>query len=221
MRALLLAVGILVLAATPAFAHTEFDPDEAAPGSVVVVTLNAADERDDAAIVKVELFPPDDFAVPVADPTAATAGWTATVFEDRVEWTGPPADGDQSFTVTLGPLPDQETRLQFKVLETYDSGDIDRWIEDYPIDGAEPEMPGPILDLVPGAAGTVPEATVALAPDTTLEVTPLQTTETTTVATAGAGTDDDDDSATPTIIVVMVIGVVAIGAGIFLIRRRR
>jgi hypothetical protein len=233
MRALVLALAVVVAAAAPAFAHTGFEPDEAAPGSVVTVQLNAADERDAAAIAKVELFPPDELALTMADPIAATPGWTGVVLADRVEWTGPPADGDQVFSITLGPFPSEEIRVQFKVLQTYDNGDVDRWIDDYPIDGAEPEMPGPFVDLVPGAAGEVPAETVPPAPDTTLAsgttdttlaATPLESSDTTGVdgvAVESDGTDTDDSSALPIVIAVVVIGVAVAGAGYVMVRRRK
>lgn len=226
MRAFLLAIALVVFTAGPAFAHTEFDPDEAAPGSTVTVTLNAADERDDANISKVELSGPTDVTVVMADPLAATEGWTGTVLDDRVEWSGPPTEGDQSFTITLGPLPDAAgTRLQFKLVETYDNGQVDRWIEDYPIDAAEPDMPGPVIDLVAGATDATTD-TEADGSDTstTLEIMPLEsgddTSEAAVAITADEVDDDDDASNTGVIVAVMAVGVIAIVAGIYFIRRR-
>ena len=42
--------------------------------------------------------------------------------------------------------------LQFKVLQTYDNGDVDRWIEDA-TEGAD--NPGPVVDVVEAAPGSL------------------------------------------------------------------
>jgi hypothetical protein len=221
-----LVVAVVVTRVAPAVAHTGFEPDEAAPGTIVTVTLNAADERDAAAITKVELFLPENVDVPVADP-AGPPGWGANVLDGSVVWEGPASDGDQSFTVTFGPLPTELQRLQFKVLQTYDNGEIDRWIEDH-LPGAEPEMPGPVIDLVEGGPGTIPEATTTVsAPDPTVVIQQQTTTteaagnETDDAGAPGEADDDDDSSVLPIVVIVVGAVLVVAGAGLYLGARRR
>lgn len=168
----LLGALVTLLTATPAAAHTGFDPDEAGPGMIAAVTLHLADERDDAAIVKAELFVPEGHVIDVV-PVAQPAGWRATTVADRTVWEGPGTDGAVQLRMLLGPLPAAPQRLQFKVLQTYDDGEVDRWIEEWPEGAAEPAMPGPILTLAPGAPGTVPDpaATTTTAPTTAAPTT--------------------------------------------------
>ena len=213
-RLVLLTLAFVCVLATPVLAHTTFTPDEAGPGTIVRVTLNAADERDDAVITGVELFFPEGVTIPAGELASDGPGWTGTVFPDRIQWTGGTADGDQRFPMSLGPLPDQPGRLQFKVLQTYGNGDVDRWIQDWPAGAPEPDMPGPVLDLVPGAPGTVSETT--LPPATTVPPTTTTTaapTTTTTDAPADAGDDGDDDGLSAGAIVAIAAATAALGAG--------
>lgn len=232
----ILAIAFVLVAtcAGPVAAHTAFDPDEAAPGAVITVTLNAADERDGAAMTKVELFLPENVEVPVSDPATGAMGWTATTNADAVVWEGPPTDGDQSFAVTLGPLPADPQRLQFKVLQTYDNGDIDRWIEEHPAGAAEPGMPGPVIDLVAGGPGTIPEPTTSTAPPPVPDPTVVALDDPTTTTAAGDDStdvaasdaadgddDDDDDSVLLPVVIAIVIGAVVLGGGGYALARRR
>ncbi|MGQ0826428.1 MAG: DUF1775 domain-containing protein [Actinomycetota bacterium] len=128
--------------------------------AIIGLALTAADERDDAVITTVELFFPEDVTIPVVAVAMPPGGvWGYTTSATGITWNGGTAEGDQSFAFTIGPLPAEPRRLQFRVVQTYDNGDTDRWIADMPVEGGEPEMPGPVLDLVVGAAGTVPDAT--------------------------------------------------------------
>jgi hypothetical protein len=89
--------------------------------------------------------------------------------------------------LTIGPLPDTEGRLQFKVVQTYSDGSEDAWIDDWPEDQPEPPNPGPILDLVAGAPGTVPASSEVAGPAVTETVPTLSVAEATesTVTTTG------------------------------------
>lgn len=122
--ACLAAAATVVLLAASAGAHTEWEPEAAAPGSVAQLTLFVEDEQPDAGTNKVELV----FAEPltVAAPPEVP-GWTATVVDGElggpaggVTWGGGPQPDNVELPITLGPLPDEPGRLQFKVLQTYD-----------------------------------------------------------------------------------------------------
>ena len=191
LAAVLLGSGLCVCAlALPAAAHVEFEPEEAGPGVVIDLTLNVEDERDDAMIQTVELFMPEDSGVVVVD-VPFSDPWGGTYSDTGITWSGGTEDGDQELAFTVGPTPDTPQRLQFDALVTYDDGSVDRWIEDFPEGGDEPEMPAPVLEVVEGGPGTVPET---VAPDPTVaEGTSTIAPETTTTPTSAPESDDDED----------------------------
>jgi uncharacterized protein YcnI len=219
------AVAALVAAATPAAAHNEWEPATAAPGSVVDLTLFVAGEQPDAGTTTVELFFPAPITVAALP---AVPGWTATLMDGQlggptggVTWAGGPTPGDLELPIRLGPLPGEPGRLQFKTVQTYDNGEVDRWIDEWPEGAPEPPAPGPVLDLVPGGPGSVPATTAA--PTTTAATT--TTTEATTTTTeadqaAAEDTDDSDSNVVPWVIAAVVVFAVA-GGGFAYLRSRR
>jgi uncharacterized protein YcnI len=224
------AAAVIMLAALPAAAHTEWEPNTAAPGSIVALTLFAEDEKPDAGTLSVELQFPHALTIvelgPVEGWTAAPvggavgAGATAT----GVLWTGGPAPGDLELPITLGPLPDQEGRLQFKAIQTYDNGEIERWIGDWPAGAPEPDHPGPVLDLVAGGPGTIPATTVpATAAPTTAAAQPSTTEDldaTVTIETDLDATEDDDANALPFVILGLLVAAVVVGGVVLYLRSR-
>jgi len=224
------AAGALVLMAGTAAAHTEWQPEDAAPGSVVDLTLFLEDEQPDAGTVKVELSFPEPLTVAGLP---AVAGWTATVVDGQVGgpatgviWDGGPASDDVLLPITLGPLPSQPGQLQFKVVQTYDNGEIDRWIDDWPAGAPEPESPGPVLGLVPGAAGSIPPTTAA--PATTAPATTEAPATTTTEASddeseeASAPTESEDEGTSPAAwLIPVAIVLAAAGGAYYFLRKRR
>ncbi len=228
-RAICVVSCAIVGTASAAFAHVEFDPSTAAPGSVIDLVLFVEDEQPDAGTNRVELVFPEDTPVTLAA-VPEVAGWVATpqggsVGEPvtGVVWEGGPEPEDLELPIALGPLPTSPGRLQFKVLQTYDNGEIDRWIAEWPAGAGEPDNPGPVLDLVEGGPGEVPETS----PDTTAAQTTTIGTPPTTAGDPGATAataepDDDDDGASPVLIVLIVVVVLgAIGGGVAVLRRRR
>ena len=210
---------VLAFVARPAAAHNEFEPAEAAPGSVATLTFFAEDEQPDAGTNKLELQFPEPITV-VELP--AVEGWTATVVGGElggpatgVTWEGGPEPDDVEFPITLGPLPTEPGRLQFKSIQTYDNGEDDAWIADWPEGAAEPDNPGPVLDLVAGAPGSVPDTTDVPAATT---IAP-----TTTVADEAAAAEDDDDSDSSALPIVIgaVVVLAAAGGAVAFFRSRR
>ncbi|HEX5614510.1 MAG TPA: DUF1775 domain-containing protein [Acidimicrobiia bacterium] len=219
---------VVVLLATPAFAHTGFTPEQAAPGSVITLELSVQNERPDSGTTQVELVFPEGAALVVAD-LPLTEGWTAAVVDGAIggpasgiTWTRPagPAGENPVLTVRLGPLPVQEGRLQFKVVQTYANGEVDRWIDDWPAGSAEPERPGPVLDLVAGGPGD-PAPTTSDAPDS--NASPTTTTIPAVLPpTAVVPADDTDGGVSVLPVVLGVIVVLLTGAGlVFRARQRR
>jgi Domain of unkown function (DUF1775) len=195
--AVLATTGGLLAASAPAvFAHAEFDLDEVAPGSIVALHLSVENESQTAGTTQVELRFPQPLVI-VELPTAE--GWTATAVDGTVGaeaigvlWVRPTAspDEDPSLPLTIGPLPASEGRMQFKVLQTYSDGTEDAWISDWPVGEPEPDKPGPVLDLVAGAPGTIPE------PTTTTTTTPADIPDTTPVTQAPIASAPDTQPAT-------------------------
>jgi hypothetical protein len=227
------ASAVVVLSAPAAFAHSEFEPSTAAPGSVITLTLHLENEQSDAGTTNVDLRFPEGQTLTVAE-LPAVDGWTATLQggdtvpgpATGVVWSRPASsaspDDDPELPVRLGPLPAQLGRLQFKVLQTYSNGEVDRWIDDWPAGAPEPDAPGPVVDLVAGGPGDVPASTApatTVAPATTTEPS---TTSTTASDSASAADDDgDDDGNAAPVIIGIIAAIVVIGGGAAAIAARR
>lgn len=216
------ALGVAVVA-TPAFAHVELTPSSANAGETVEFTLFAENEQPDAAITQIELQFPEAAEIILADlPTPE--GWTVEVVDGEVggpvggvTWAGGSEPEDAEFPLTLGPLPDEPRRLQFKAIVTYDNGEEDAWIADWPEGAEEPENPGPIVDVV-AAGDTVTTATEEEHDDE--EAT--ETTATIAGSDEEASDEDEDDEGNLLGILIGVAVIIAVGAGAtWLYMRRR
>ena len=172
------AVVGLVLVAGPASAHVTVGADDNHQGaSDSVLTFRVPNEEDAATTVKVVVTFPTKDPLPSVKP-GPKPGWTVTTktvtfatpikTDDgtltsgvgQVTWTaksaadGIPVGGFDSFTVLVGPLPDQATELAFPTTQTYSDGKTVAWIEPTPAGGTAPEHPAPVLALAPAAAGS-------------------------------------------------------------------
>ncbi|MGH9050348.1 MAG: YcnI family protein [Acidimicrobiia bacterium] len=211
------AVGaVLIVLAGPARAHVTIDPDEAARGGFATVRFRVPNERNDAATTSLEVEFPTDNPIPSAR-IQPVAGWTATVetapapgapesgeggadepaeMVTRITWTGGAIQPGQfeEFPVSMGPLPDDADQLLFPAIQTYDSGEVVRWIEETPPSGEEPESPAPVLTLTAG--------------DEAVEDPDNGASE-----TAADDSDDDDDGNTLAV-VALVVGALGLLTGI-------
>ena len=205
-----------------AWAHVEFDPSVVPAGEVAHLTLTLENEQSDAGTVKIELVFPKPLTV--ADvPDSDT--WTVTVQGGNIgadatgiTWDRSSASPTENPTVKLdlGPIPSGAPQLQFKVLQTYSNGEIDRWIQDWPAGQPEPESPGPVLKVTdlpptPPTSTTLPSSTAPSATTTTTSST------TTTVAT----NDKNDDSNAGLIVAIIAAALVIGGTAVWAVRRRR
>ena len=236
-----LAFVLVAAAAVPAFAHSEIQPGSAEAGATVPFNLFVEDEQSDASTVKVELSFPQPLVL-AALPEAA--GFTATAVGGSVggEATGITWDGASESDVNVPfslVMPGTEGRLQFKVLHTYDNGEVERWIAEWPAGAPEPDNPGPVVDVV--ASGTPTSA--AQSPDEHAaehaaegdhdEATSEDEhaaehaengdhAEATPLTTSAESEDDSDDSNTGTIVLIAIIAVLVIGGGIaFVVMRKK
>jgi uncharacterized protein YcnI len=162
----------VVIPAGPASAHVSVSPAQAAQGGFAVLAFRVPNERESAATTKVQLYFPT--GTPIIGATVRqTLGWKAQVERGQlpapvtvdgktltngvlsITWTAQdgadPLTGSdyQEFGVSLGPLPKAD-RVVFKALQTYNDGEVVRWIEE-PVDGQdEPEHPAVVLRLTAG-----------------------------------------------------------------------
>ncbi|MFF1908862.1 YcnI family protein [Kitasatospora sp. NPDC058218] len=172
--ALTAATSVVVLAG-PAFAHVTVNPGSAQQGGYTAVDFRVPNENDTASTVKLEVNLPLDH--PLASVrTLPMPGWTAVVEKSKLDkpikvhgndvneavskitWTADAgtkiAPGQfQEFRVSLGPLPTDTDKMIFKALQSYDNGDVVRWIDEAKDGQPEPAKPAPVLTLSKAAAG--------------------------------------------------------------------
>jgi uncharacterized protein YcnI len=216
--AALVGAGVLSLG-SPAGAHVAIDPAEAPKGGDAVLAFNVPNEMDGASTTQLEIAFPSDH--PIADAKVLPKpGWsfkvdtmkvttpiktdTGDVTEAvaKITWTGgaiKPGEFDR-FVVSVG-LPDDASSLEFKAIQTYDNGQVVRWIEDTPKGGPEPDHPTPVLTLVAAKDAAGSAGTAATLPKD--------------LAKSG-----DVDSAKIVSIIALVIGLVGVLLGGFALLRR-
>lgn len=226
-----LAGSAVLLAAVPAFAHVTVQPSTAVKGSYSTVNFKVPNEQDSASTTRIEVSLPTDH--PIASVSLQPVpGWTAqvstvklatplktddgTVSEavSKIVWSGGKiAPGQfQQFPVSFGPLPTDTDSLVFKALQTYDNGDVVRWIEVPQAGQPEPENPAPKLTLTSGDTAA-PTGTPAAAPAS-------DTKGSTTTAAATASSSDSDGTARALGITGIVVGAFGVAFGVFAGRRR-
>jgi periplasmic copper chaperone A len=175
-------VVLLLTLADVASAHVTVNPRTAQQGGYTKVAFRVPNERDTASTTQLEINFPTDHPIASVS-TRPVPGWTSAVEKTTLEkpittnggqitetvskitWTGGRiAPGTfEEFDVSLGPLPTDTDQLVFKALQTYDNGEVVRWIDTAPPGAAEPEHPAPVLKLTP--ANPSPAATATTSGD--------------------------------------------------------
>jgi uncharacterized protein YcnI len=225
----LAAGAAVVLPATSAFAHVTVNPKEAVQGRYAKLSFRVPNERDDAGTNKLEVI------LPAEHPFASVSvrpqpGWTYTVERtklptpikvhdneisetvSKITWTGGVVKPHEfnEFEVSVGPLPEDADSITFKALQTYENGEVVRWIEEE-APGVEPERPAPVLKLTKADSAT------------TETTTPGQTAQAGEVAeskSADAVSKSDVDSARMFGILGMAFGLLGFGSAMASRRRR-
>ncbi|RKE20421.1 YcnI family protein [Streptomyces sp. TLI_171] len=227
--ALVVAAGALLASAVPAFAHVTVQPGSAQQGGYTAVAFRVPNESDTASTVKLEVNLPLDH--PMASVrTQPLPGWTAVMEKSKLDkpldshgqqiteavskitWTADAgtkiAPGQfQEFRVSLGALPSDTDTLTFKALQTYDNGEVVRWIEESKDGQPEPAKPAPTLTLTKAAA-----ASAAPADHHSGDATGQQQT--------AAAAKSSDSTARTLGVVGIVVGVVGAALGVAGLRRR-
>ncbi|MDX3380942.1 YcnI family protein [Streptomyces niveiscabiei] len=170
----LLAAGGVLAAAGAASAHVTVHPESYAQGATDgLLTFRVPDEDDKASTSRVQVLLPTDHPL-LGVLVHAQDGWTPKVTTTKLKtpvktddgtitdavseitWTGGKiAPGRfEDFGVAFGQLPEDATKLEFKTLQTYDSGKVVRWIEAAGQGDDDPENPAPVLTLTSGKPAT-------------------------------------------------------------------
>lgn len=209
LSATLASIAALALAVpTGAAAHVTLQPDEATAGDYVVLDVRVPNERDDAATTKVDVQFPPGFVFASYEPVP---GWTTQVRMEKsaqplsnhgeevneqvgqVTWT---AESDaygvqpgqfRDFPISVQIPEDAGDSLTFKALQTYEDGEVVRWI------GApESDEPAPQVTVSQGSGGHGDSHDDDEASD---------------------GGSDDDDGGDTLAIVALIIGALGLIAG--------
>lgn len=199
---ILAAVAALsLLSVGAADAHVTVNPSSAPKGGFAKLTFRVPNEDDAANTTQVEVVFPQDAPLAFAS-VKPVPGWTFAVEKthlaspiksddgdvtdvvSKITWSGGKIEpGEfQEFDVSVGPLPEDKDSMTFKALQTYDNGEVVRWI-DIQSGDEEPEHPAPVLTLT--AAASDHHATSSDATDTT--TSPAKASDSTARALGGAG----------------------------------
>lgn len=164
------AVTLVVGSGSIAAAHVSVHANDAVQGGSTEIAFRVPSESDTASTVAVRIaFPAETPIAKVA--VLPQAGWTYRVTKanlpapvqaghgeevsevvSEIEWRAASPEmgvkpGEyQVFRVSAGPLP-QADRLVFKVIQSYEDGQVQRWIEEPVAGEPEPENPAPVLAL--------------------------------------------------------------------------
>lgn len=220
-----------------AMGHVTLQPDKAAAGGFTRLDVRVPNEQDDAGTRKVEVQMPPGFIFVSTEPVA---GWTAKTTTRKIDkpidshgekiteevatvtFTGRGEDGVirpgefRDFGLSVGvPEGRPGSKLTFKSLQTYQGGEVVRWI------GApDSEEPAPQVTLTAAEE----DGGGAADKDTTTDAgTPVADTGAGTPAPAEAsgGDGDDGDGLAIAALVVGGLGLAAGGAGLATARKAR
>ena len=224
-----LAVAVALAAPAAAHAHVTVQPSTVPAGGFTRLDVRIPNERENKGTVKVDLKLPPGFLTASYE---SVPGWSVKVTKEklakpvkvegfdvteqvgRITWTG---DGKQGviapgqfrdFGLSLAmPKAKAGSKLTFKALQTYQGGEVVRWIG--PEDGDEP---APTVTLTAGAEGGGHGAPAAGSGSAA---------STTTQAPASAAGDEGSDGLALAALVVGGLGLLAGIGGLLAARRTR
>ena len=159
------ALGGALIIAAGAAAHAEMSPAVALTSHGQLFTLAVPTEKESAATTKVELTPPDGFAI---DSFVPSPGWTRNVKStgsgeqtkiEQVTWSGGHTPTEEDAVFQFLASADSSKTYSFKVRQTYSDGSVVDW------SGAESsDTPAPQVEFKSslGGGGSNTLAIVAL-----------------------------------------------------------
>src|SRR6266550_3060816 len=160
------AGAIVCALAAPAAAHVSVDPPSAPQGATVRLSFLVPNEEPKATVTKLQVLFPTPPETPIPGVAVGQKpGWRTTVTKKHlaqaivtddgtitdvvgeIDWVAstpsaavkPGEFGE--FTIDADGLPDDETEVVFKAIQTYSNGVITRWID--PVTPNGPEAPHP------------------------------------------------------------------------------
>lgn len=154
--------GVLALAG-PAMAHVTVQPNEQVVGSFARFVVRVPNERPDASTIKIDVeFPPLAFVsfqdVPgwertvemrTLDEPLEVFGEQITEVVGTVTWEGGEIEPNEFEEFGFSArMPETQETLEFPAIQTYDSGEVVRWIG--PTDSEEPAALVQVLDIGAG-----------------------------------------------------------------------
>jgi uncharacterized protein YcnI len=154
------SVLVVLVAAGPALAHVTVQPPEGVIGSFSRFVVRVPTEREDASTISIEVqFPPLAFVsfidVPGWDRTVEMQtldeplevfGEELTEVVGTVTWEGGEIEPSEFLEFGFSArMPEEVTTLEFPAIQTYDSGEVVRWIG--PPDSEEPAALVSTVDL--------------------------------------------------------------------------
>ncbi|WP_412735530.1 DUF1775 domain-containing protein [Krasilnikovia sp. MM14-A1259] len=217
---------VVVGVAGPALAHVEVSADKKQAGATdVTLTFVGEAESTKAGIVSERVVLPQGIAPADVTLVKAPGGWAYKADPDGFTVSGKalPVGKDSEWKVKIAKLPDGETRLSFKTVETYSDGSVDRWIEIQEPGEAEPDHPAPLLTLQPApksatgqpGASATPSAPASSAPASSPPASPAVVASSAPVDPAAG-----HSSSTWWIWPAVVVAVLVAAGAVFAYRRR-
>ena len=226
-----LAAAALLLVPAAGHAHVTVQPDTAPAGGFTRLDVRVPNERDDAGTTKVDVQLPPGFISASYEPVP---GWSVKLTRtkldqpldageglevdeqvSRITWTGDGRQGIigpgqfQDFGLSLR-MPEGKAgdKLVFKALQTYEGGEVVRWIG--PEDADEPAA---VVTLEAGSGGGGHGAPAG----STSGGQPQGAEPASAPAAAGEGDGGSDTLA----VVALIVGALGLTAGVFALLMRR
>ncbi len=183
-----MAAGLLAFGVSAASAHVNVNPDDPAAGGYTHLTFNVPNESPTAKTNKLEVALPTDTPFnsvsvkPVEGWTAqlvtttlpkpvTVSGATVTKAVSSVVWTADAAhqiaqNEYQTFSISVGVLPDAGTTLTLPATQTYTDGTVVKWDEKTVEGQPEPEHPAPsfVTTASDSAASAAPTSSPSVIP---------------------------------------------------------
>lgn len=231
-RLLVMCTSVLavLVAAGPALAHVSVQPPEGVTGSFSAFVIRAPNERDDASTISIEVeFPPlpsvrfmdvpgweRSVEMRTLDEPLELFGEEITEVVGTVTWEGGEiGPGEfQEFPFSIA-VPEEVTTLEFPAIQTYDSGEVVRWIG--PPDAEAPAALVSTVDL--GAEEGQGELSV-LAELSSGSGTGEAPAEEGEEGEGAAAASDEEESSLPLILAWIGVGLGAMALLVALTRRR-